>query len=195
MSRTPRSTPQDSPHPRTVSKPRTTLASSAALSENEPVASGSGVPLALPPPARAPDPGHSRQLPSSGRKENPPRSPQSLRASAPCPELSQSPPRRPCSPSGSPDAPGLAPPAAARGGGAEGWEEKGAEQAPPFPILRPQLSGKGCTQPPGRGRRHLPSSGVRTRLLTVHPVQLPVSLRRRCRPPLSSQPCSPGPRS
>ena len=195
MSRTPRSTPQVSPHRRTVPKPRTNLASSAALSENEPVASGSGshsrshrllAPRNLATAASSPPVG-GKNTHHAARKVcvrlRPARNSRRVHVADPAAPLVP------------PTLPGSHHLPRRRGGCAEGWDEKGAEQAPPFPIPRPQLSGKGCTQPPGLGRRHLPSSGVRTRLLTVRPVQLPVSPRRRCRPPLSSQPCSPGPGS
>lgn len=91
---------------------------------------------------------HSRRLLSAAWKD-PPRSPQSWRASAPCPELPRGPPR-PAAPRAPPPLSGLASPAAGRGESAAGWE-RGIQSVPLPPISRPPSFLGGGRSPPGLG--------------------------------------------
>lgn len=90
----------------------------------------------------------SRRLLSAAWKD-PPRSPQSWRASAPCPELPRGPPR-PAAPRAPPPLSGLASPAAGRGESAAGWE-RGIQSVPLPPISRPPSFLGGGRSPPGLG--------------------------------------------
>lgn len=148
---TPRSTnlplPRGLPSPTTSSQAPEPPPWSALLSESEPVASESQSRSSL----------HLRLAPNSCRPlsaawKDPARSPQSWRASAPCPELPRGPPR-PVAPRVPLPLSGLASPAAGRG--ERRGLGKGSQSVPFPPICRPPAFWEGALSPPGRGRRHL----------------------------------------
>ena len=177
---TPRSTnlplPRGLPSPTTTSQAPDPPPWSALLSESDPVALGSESRPRL----------HLRLAPNSCRLlsaawKDPASSPQSWRASAPCPELPRGPPR-PAAPRVPLPLSGLASPAAGRGESAGGWERgRGACPSPTLHSPPPGFLGGGRLAPPvGAADTFRAPKG----LLTARWVQLSFrSRRRRLRPP------------